>query len=70
MLLSAISASFDSEEEEDAELLSESKKDLHVFRFEKSPAYITGGEMRDYQIRGLNWMISLYETNINGVLGN
>lgn len=26
--------------------------------------------MRDYQIRGLNWMISLYETNINGVLAD
>jgi len=58
------------EEEEDAELLSESKKELNIFRFEKSPAYITGGEMRDYQIRGLNWMISLYETNINGVLAD
>lgn len=58
------------EEEEDAELLSESKKELNVFRFEKSPSYITGGEMRDYQIRGLNWMISLYETNINGVLAD
>jgi len=58
------------EEEEDAELLSESKKEVNIFRFEKSPSFITGGEMRDYQIRGLNWMISLYETNINGVLAD
>jgi len=53
------------EEEEDAELLSESKKDIALFRFEKSPAYITGGEMRDYQIRGLNWLISLHSSNYN-----
>lgn len=24
--------------------------------------------MRDYQVRGLNWMISLYENGINGIL--
>ena len=28
------------------------------------------GEMRDYQIRGLNWMISLYEHGINGILAD
>lgn len=39
------------------------------FRFEESPPYING-EMRDYQIRGLNWMISLYENNINGILAD
>ena len=26
--------------------------------------------MRDYQIRGLNWMISLYEHGINGILAD
>ena len=26
--------------------------------------------MRDYQIRGLNWMISLYQNNINGILAD
>ncbi|CAF5102119.1 unnamed protein product, partial [Rotaria socialis] len=29
-----------------------------------------GGEMRDYQVRGLNWMISLYENGINGILAD
>jgi SNF2 family DNA or RNA helicase len=28
------------------------------------------GEMRDYQVRGLNWMISLYENGINGILAD
>lgn len=26
--------------------------------------------MRDYQIRGLNWLISLYENGINGILAD
>lgn len=31
---------------------------------------ITGGTMRDYQIRGLNWLISLYQNGINGILAD
>lgn len=26
--------------------------------------------MKDYQLVGLNWMISLYEGNINGILAD
>lgn len=33
-------------------------------------ADIVGGKLRDYQIRGLNWMISLYENGINGILAD
>lgn len=31
---------------------------------------IKNGEMRDYQVRGLNWMIDLYLSNINGILAD
>ena len=31
---------------------------------------IKNGEMRDYQIRGLNWLISLFENGINGILAD
>lgn len=59
------------EEEEDEELLAEEiNNEKSIFRFEASPPYIKGGEMRDYQIRGLNWMISLYENGINGILAD
>lgn len=59
------------EQEEDEELLSESKKSSHVItRFDTSPSFVKGGEMRDYQVRGLNWMISLYENGINGILAD
>ena len=49
------------EQEEDEEILNElnqSKKT--VISFDESPSYIKNGKLRDYQIRGLNWMISLY----------
>lgn len=59
------------EQEEDEELLSESRKATSVItQFEKSPNYIKNGQMRDYQVRGLNWMISLYEHGINGILAD
>lgn len=59
------------EQEEDEELLAESNaKAKTIISFEESPPYIKHGEMRDYQIRGLNWMISLYENGINGILAD
>ncbi|XP_035682460.1 SWI/SNF-related matrix-associated actin-dependent regulator of chromatin subfamily A member 5-like isoform X1 [Branchiostoma floridae] len=59
------------EQEEDEELLSESRKATTVVtRFEESPSYVKNGEMRDYQVRGLNWMINLYENGINGILAD
>lgn len=58
------------EQEEDEELLAEANQTQSVFRFEESPRYVENGEMRDYQIRGLNWMISLYENGINGILAD
>ncbi|KAK2161132.1 hypothetical protein NP493_1600g00004 [Ridgeia piscesae] len=59
------------EKEEDEELLKSSrKKESYQLIFDKSPSYVKGGEMRDYQVRGLNWMISLYEHGINGILAD
>ncbi|EDV20568.1 uncharacterized protein TRIADDRAFT_60972 [Trichoplax adhaerens] len=59
------------EKEEDEELIEESQIDKDIFhRFESSPPYIKNGAMRDYQIRGLNWLISLHENSINGILAD
>lgn len=38
--------------------------------FEQTPSFIVGGEMRDYQISGLNWMITLNDNGINGILAD
>lgn len=37
--------------------------------FQRSPSYIKG-ELRNYQIQALNWLISLYENNIGGILAD
>jgi len=59
------------EQEEDEELLKESlASDKYITQFEESPYYIQNGKLRDYQVRGLNWMISLYENGINGILAD
>lgn len=58
------------EAEEDAELLKDEKvggSAETVFR--DSPAFING-TMRDYQVAGLNWLISLHENGISGILAD
>lgn len=34
------------------------------------PALITGAKLRDYQLAGVQWMISLYENGLNGILAD
>ncbi|XP_075166422.1 chromatin-remodeling complex ATPase chain Iswi-like [Haematobia irritans] len=51
-------------------IVSDDIENNNVFRFDSSPDYIKNGVMRDYQIQGLNWMIFLYENNINGILAD
>lgn len=59
------------EQEEDEELISQNKhSQTSVIHFDQNPHYIKNGEMRDYQLRGLNWLISLFENGINGILAD
>lgn len=58
------------EKEEDAELLNDERSGgQNVTVFRESPAFIQG-EMRDYQIDGLNWLVSLHENGISGILAD
>lgn len=57
------------EAEEDAEILKENVEDSQITVFTESPFYIQG-KMRDYQVQGLNWMVSLYENGLNGILAD
>ena len=34
------------------------------------PALVTGAQLRDYQLAGVQWMISLYENGLNGILAD
>ncbi|KAG0140791.1 hypothetical protein CROQUDRAFT_664695 [Cronartium quercuum f. sp. fusiforme G11] len=70
------------EKEEDEELLAAEKcgdkdnpedeqiADDEPFVFTESPSYVKGGTMRDYQVQGLNWMVSLFHNGINGILAD
>ncbi|KAJ1679398.1 chromatin remodeling complex Adenosinetriphosphatase, partial [Spiromyces aspiralis] len=67
------------EKEEDAELMKSNEGNDEADReeffeertvFTESPAYVKAGKMRDYQLRGLNWLISLFENGINGILAD
>lgn len=33
------------------------------------PALVTGAKLRDYQLEGVAWMVSLWENGISGILG-
>ncbi|CAH0004805.1 unnamed protein product [Clonostachys byssicola] len=58
------------EAEEDAELLKDERRGgAAEVVFRESPPFIQG-TMRDYQVAGLNWMISLHENGISGILAD
>jgi len=58
------------EAEEDAELLKDEKHGGSAeTAFRESPHFIQG-QMRDYQVAGLNWLISLHENGISGILAD
>lgn len=36
----------------------------------EQPTMLIGGQLKSYQIKGLEWMISLYNNNVNGILAD
>ncbi|KAF7107901.1 hypothetical protein CFC21_108478 [Triticum aestivum] len=34
------------------------------------PTYLNGGKLREYQMNGLRWLVSLYNNNLNGILAD
>jgi len=39
-------------------------------RLEVQPSILVGGQLRDYQLTSVNWLIGLYESGINGILAD
>jgi ATP-dependent DNA helicase len=36
----------------------------------QAPTILTGGTLRNYQLVGMNWLVSLYENGVNGILAD
>lgn len=39
-------------------------------KVDKQPSILVGGELKEYQVRGLEWMVSLYNNHLNGILAD
>jgi ATP-dependent DNA helicase len=37
-------------------------------RSTRQPALISGGILKEYQLAGMEWLVSLYENGLNGIL--
>ena len=39
-------------------------------KLEKQPSNLQNGELKEYQLEALNWLIHLHSININGILAD
>lgn len=39
-------------------------------KIDKQPSILVGGTLKEYQLRGLEWMVSLYNNHLNGILAD
>lgn len=51
-------------------MLNENENLVSITRLLSQPKCIVNGTMRPYQLEGLNWLIALYDTGINGILAD
>ena len=49
---------------------NEFESEQQVTRLYFQPSILTGGKLTDYQMDGLNFLINLYETGLNGILAD
>ena len=68
----------DSEEDEDEEEESVTRQKIDYYavahrikeEVNVQPTILVGGTLKEYQLKGLQWMISLYNNNLNGILAD
>jgi ATP-dependent helicase STH1/SNF2 len=68
---------FDDDSEDDEEEEQDTRKiDYYAVahrvkeEVNKQPSILVGGTLKEYQLKGLQWMISLYNNNLNGILAD
>ncbi|KAI8372913.1 SNF2 family N-terminal domain-containing protein [Radiomyces spectabilis] len=64
-------------EEADEESMDQSGNKMDYFRMAhrvqesvSQPTILVGGKLKDYQVKGLQWMVSLYNNRLNGILAD
>lgn len=45
---------------DDEDIQTDKIKEFNILKIEKQPDSLIGGQLRDYQIEGLNWLYKLY----------
>jgi len=60
----------DTEDEKGDNEEDEEDEDDDIVRFTENPMGIVNGTMRLYQLEGLNWMVKLYHSGVNGIVGD
>ncbi|KAF3903399.1 hypothetical protein ABW21_db0202077 [Orbilia brochopaga] len=66
----------ESDEDEDEDEESSKKVDYYAVAHRiketvsEQPSILVGGRLKDYQIKGLQWMVSLFNNNLNGILAD
>lgn len=53
--------------DEEEEIVDTYQEDIFV---SESPSFVKSGKLRDYQVQGLNWLISLHENKLSGILAD
>jgi ATP-dependent helicase STH1/SNF2 len=64
--------------DEDAVIVTEDGRKLDYYgmahrvqeKISQQPTILIGGTLKEYQIRGLEWMVSLYNNRLNGILAD
>ncbi|KAJ5908520.1 hypothetical protein N7495_001202 [Penicillium taxi] len=68
----------DSDDEGDGSEATSGKKKIDYYavahriqeEVTEQPSILVGGTLKEYQLKGLQWMISLYNNNLNGILAD
>jgi SWI/SNF-related matrix-associated actin-dependent regulator of chromatin subfamily A member 5 len=60
----------DNEEKDEIQEEGGSSARPAAVRLTKQPSNIAFGQMREYQLEGLNWLINLHDNNISGILAD
>lgn len=64
------------ENEDEAKHYAESNEKYYLMahsikeNINEQPAFLKGGKLREYQMNGLRWLVSLYNNHLNGILAD